>query len=166
LIPEDRRLHGLFLQKPLFFNLSIVVLWVLSRLGFVDLRQELELCRELIARFAIKGPAGDQPVDSLSGGNQQKVVLAKWIALRPLVLLMDEPTRGIDVGTKAEIYTLIRRLADSGVAVVVVSSDTTELLGLTDRIFVMRSGTVVAEIPAQQATEELVMRYATAPEQN
>jgi len=163
LTPEDRRLQGLFLQKPLRFNLTIVVLRLLSRLGVISSRRESALCRDLVVRFSIKAPARDQRVDGLSGGNQQKVVLAKWLALHPRVLLMDEPTRGIDVGTKAEIYSLIRDLAEDGVAVVVVSSDTTELLGVSDRIVVMRNGTVVVELPVRQATEELVIEYATAP---
>ncbi len=142
LVPEDRRLHGLVLPEGVGFNLSLPNLDRLgSRLG-VRRRDEAELHRTWIDRLRIKTPSPAQPVGLLSGGNQQKVVYGKWLARGPRVLILDEPTRGVDVGAKAEIYALIDELAGRGVAVWMITSDMEELLGMSDRVVVMHEGRI------------------------
>ena len=115
----------------------------------------------LVNRLKIKSESRNDPASSLSGGNQQKVVLAKWITISPQVLILDEPTRGVDVGAKREIYTLINELAEKGVAIIVVSSDLPELLGISDRIMVVHEGKITGELSREEATQEKIMTYAT-----
>ena len=161
LVPEDRRLHGLVIPESVGFNLSLPNLDLLgSRLG-VNRRAEAELHRTWIDRLRVRTPSAAQPVGLLSGGNQQKVVYGKWLARRPKVLILDEPTRGVDVGAKAEIYTLIDELAGQGVAVWMITSDMEELLGMSDRVVVMHEGRVAGELSGDQLNEEAVMRLAT-----
>ncbi|HSQ56331.1 MAG TPA: sugar ABC transporter ATP-binding protein, partial [Gemmata sp.] len=161
LVPEDRRLHGLVIPESVGFNLSLPNLDLLgSRLG-VNRRAEAELHRTWIDRLRVRTPSAAQPVGLLSGGNQQKVVYGKWLARRPKVLILDEPTRGVDVGAKAEIYTLIDELAGQGVAVWMITSDMEELLGMSDRVVVMHEGRVAGELAGDQLNEEAVMRLAT-----
>lgn len=161
LVPEDRKRHGLFLERPVRENLTLAALGWLARWGWISHRRERDLAQQLVAGLGIRTAGVEQPVAALSGGNQQKVILARWLALKPRVLLLDEPTRGIDVGAKAEIYRLINRLAAEGMAVLMASSDLPELLGMCDRILVMRQGRIAAEFAGASATQEGIMRAAT-----
>jgi ribose transport system ATP-binding protein len=161
LVPEDRRLHGLIVPEGVGFNLSLPNLDRLgSRFG-VRRSAERELHARWIERLRIKTPSAAQPVGLLSGGNQQKVVYGKWLARDPRVLILDEPTRGVDVGAKAEIYALIDELAGRGVAVWMITSDMEELLGMSDRVVVMHEGRLAGELSRANLTEEAVMRLAT-----
>ena len=163
-LPEDRRREGLATTKTVRWNASLLALGRLLG-GVVRLihpAAERDLVRRLVSRLSIRtAPSGEDLVGRLSGGNQQKVVLGKWLEAGPKVLILDEPTRGIDVGTKEEIYELLRDLAEQGLAVVVISSELIEVLGLADRILVLAEGRVAGELPGQRATEEAVMRLAT-----
>jgi ribose transport system ATP-binding protein len=161
LVPEDRRLHGLVLAESVGFNLALPNLDRLSSLFGVRRRAERELHATWIERLRVKTPSAAQPVGLLSGGNQQKVVYGKWLARGPRVLILDEPTRGVDVGAKAEIYALIDELAGSGVAVWMITSDMEELLGMSDRVVVMHEGAIAGELSRGALTEEAVMRLAT-----
>ncbi len=161
LVPEDRRLHGLILPESVGFNLSLPNLDRLgSRFGLRH-SDEAALHQTWIERLRVKTPSASQPVALLSGGNQQKVVYGKWLARGPRVLILDEPTRGVDVGAKAEIYGLIDQLAGEGVAVWMITSDMEELLGMADRVMVMHEGSMVGELSGEALTEEAVMRLAT-----
>jgi ribose transport system ATP-binding protein len=161
LVPEDRRLNGLVTAASVGFNLSLTNLDRLTSWAGVRRGAERELHRTWIERLRIKTPSASQPVGLLSGGNQQKVVYAKWLARDPKVLILDEPTRGVDVGAKAEIYNLIDELAGHGVAVWMITSDMEELLGMSDRVVVMHEGRVAGELAGPALTEEAVMRLAT-----
>ena len=161
LVPEDRRLHGLVVPEGVGFNLSLPNLDRLgSRLG-IRRAPERELHRNWIERLRVKTPSAAQPVGLLSGGNQQKVVYGKWLARDPRVLILDEPTRGVDVGAKAEIYALIDELAGRGVAVWMITSDMEELLGMSDRVVVMHEGRLAGELSREKLNEETVMTLAT-----
>ena len=146
LVPEDRKQQGLVLGLAVGTNLSLAALTRMSKAGMIDFGAERTLVGRYISRFRIKTPTVEQLVGLLSGGNQQKVVLAKWLATQPKVLIVDEPTRGVDVGTKAEIYALMRELAAEGLAILIISSDLPEVLTISDRILVMREGHLVGEI--------------------
>jgi ribose transport system ATP-binding protein len=161
LVPEDRRLHGLILPESVGFNLSLPNLGRLGSFLGGKRREESAMHREWIDRLRVKTPSAAQPVGLLSGGNQQKVVYGKWLARGPKVLILDEPTRGVDVGAKAEIYGLIDELAGKGVAVWMITSDMEELLGMSDRVAVMHEGRVAGELGGAGLTEEAVMRLAT-----
>ncbi len=160
LVPEDRKQQGLVLEMAVRENMSLVALWPESRAGFIDFACERRLAAEMIPALAIKTPGDRQAVQFLSGGNQQKVVLAKWLAMKPKVLLLDEPTRGIDVGAKAEIYDLVHRLAGQGLAVLFVSSEMEEILALADRTLVMHEGRLAGGLGREELSEENVMRLA------
>ncbi|MGH6942716.1 MAG: sugar ABC transporter ATP-binding protein, partial [Geminicoccaceae bacterium] len=142
-IPEDRGTQGLIRPMRLRENVSLAVLRHIARRGFIDRRAEIELAETSIRQLNIRAHSPEQTVGKLSGGNQQKVVLSKWLATRPRVLIMDEPTRGIDVGAKAEIHRLMSGLAREGLAVLMISSELPEIMGMSDRILVMREGTIV-----------------------
>lgn len=157
LVPEDRRSQGIVALRSVEENLSISWAGRVVKWGW---RKQLDALADLyIQRMRVKTPSAKQPIGLLSGGNQQKVVVSRWLATEPKVLLMDEPTRGIDVGAKAEMYTLIDSLAREGLAIVLVSSELTEILGLADRILVMREGTIAGELPGD-AGEEQVLKLA------
>lgn len=160
LVPEDRKQQGLVLEMAVRENMSLVAIWPESRAGFVDFAHERRLAAEMIPALAIKTPGDRQAVQFLSGGNQQKVVLAKWLAMKPKVLLLDEPTRGIDVGAKAEIYDLVHRLAGAGLAVLFVSSEMEEILSLADRALVMHEGRLAGGLARDELSEENVMQLA------
>ncbi len=162
LAPEERKAQALFLRQSIKDNASLVVLDRLRRLRFVRRTAERHLAQEFADRLRVRAPSIDHEVRKLSGGNQQKVVLARWLARKPKVLILDEPTRGIDVGAKAEIYEIIAGLAAEGVAVLVISSELPELLGLADRIVVMQSGRITGELDRSEATEEAVLELAMA----
>jgi L-arabinose transport system ATP-binding protein len=162
LSPEDRKREGLVLLRSVRENIALVILHALSRLHFVKFSEERRIVNDLVGRLRIKTPSIEQEVGKLSGGNQQKVVLARWLARTPKVLILDEPTRGIDVGAKAEIYKLINELAAQGMAVIFISSELTEVLGVSDQIIVMQNGRITGKIPAKQASEQAVLRLAMA----
>lgn len=151
-IPEDRRVQGLILQESVRFNLSLPNLDIIPKKFIIDVQKEYDIARELISNFNIKVPNPDYPVFTLSGGNQQKVVLAKWLFREPQVLIFDEPTIGIDVGTKSNIYHLMARLADGRKGIIFISSDFTELVGVCDRILILKNGEITKEIKREDAT--------------
>jgi ribose transport system ATP-binding protein len=162
LVPEDRKSHGLVLEMTVRGNIGLTGLRQNRRpLGFVNERAQANDTSRMIASLGIKTPGPDQVVRYLSGGNQQKVVLGKWLALAPRILLLDEPTRGIDVGAKEEIYRLMEQLAEQGVAVLFISSEMEEVLGMSDRVLVMHEGRITGELSRDQLSEEAVMRLAT-----
>jgi ABC-type sugar transport system ATPase subunit len=159
-VPEDRKAAGLVLGASVAENISLSQLELLARGGVLPRGAEERVAREQVEALRIKTPSVETEVKNLSGGNQQKVVLAKWLARGCKVLILDEPTPGVDIGAKAEIYALVRTLADSGTAVLLISSDLPELLGLSDTILVMSRGRVVSRLDGEAATEEGVMRAA------
>ncbi len=161
LIPEDRKQHGLLLQLTVSKNISMSNLKDLSAYGYIIQRKETDKVNTLVKDLQIKTPSLEQEVKNLSGGNQQKVVLAKWLATQCDVLIFDEPTRGIDVGAKAEIYKLIVNLADSGKSIIMITSEMPELLGMSDRIVVMHEGSIVGELSRQEATQEKILDMAS-----
>jgi rhamnose transport system ATP-binding protein len=164
LVPEDRRQQGLVMDLSVQRNVTLPRSGALSRLGFLTGGRERREAQEWTRRLRTKLSRLSDPVATLSGGNQQKVVLAKWLSMAPAVLIVDEPTRGIDVGTKAEVHRLMSSLAAEGVAVLMVSSELPEVLGMADRVLVMREGRIVAELSRQDATEESVMYAAMGQE--
>ncbi|MFI5132028.1 MAG: sugar ABC transporter ATP-binding protein [Chitinophagales bacterium] len=161
LVPEDRKLQGLILDQTIDSNISITVLQKIQQWGIVlSAQKEKELSNNYIARLAIKTTSGKTKVKNLSGGNQQKIVLAKWLATHPRIFLMDEPTRGIDINAKTEIYRLMRSLAAEGMGIIMVSSELPEILSVSDRILVMCEGELTASIPVAKASEEIILKYA------
>jgi ribose transport system ATP-binding protein len=160
LVPEDRKTQGLVLGLSVQANIALPSQRRLARLGLVDARAEAALAEREIAELRIKTPSPAQPVALLSGGNQQKVVLGKWLGANVDVLILDEPTRGIDVGAKVEIYELMNRLTAQGTAILMISSELPEILGMSDRILVMHQGRIAAELPAAEATQEGVLSAA------
>ena len=161
LVPEDRKQQGLFLGLPVRANMSSASLDTLSKVGLIDRAKEKALARDQATALNLRQNALEVAAGTLSGGNQQKVVLGRWLARSPKVLILDEPTRGVDVGAKAEIYRIIRAAAERGVGVIVISSELLEVLGISDRILVMHEGRLVAQIMAENATEEQVIHLAT-----
>jgi ABC-type sugar transport system ATPase subunit len=158
LVPEDRKQQALFLSLAVKTNLSIAAIDRLAnRFGWIDRPAEEALIERYRERLSIKMANLDQAVDNLSGGNQQKVVLARWLALEPKVLIVDEPTRGIDVAAKAEVHQLLFELAKSGMAIIVISSELPEIMTVSDRILTMREGRLTGELMASEASEESLM---------
>ena len=160
--PEDRKSQALLLLRSVKDNITLAVPDLISRFDFVDPGAERRIAAEFADRLRIRTPSLDAAVSKLSGGNQQKVVLGRWLARRPKVLILDEPTRGIDVGAKAEIYRLIAELAGEGMALLVISSEMPELLGMADRMLVMAGGRIVAELDRAEASEERILSLAMA----
>ncbi len=160
--PEERKREGIIPIRSVLENASLTILRRLTTLHFVRRREERRIVATFVDRLRVRTPSLEQEIGKLSGGNQQKVVLARWLAAKPRVLILDEPTRGIDVGAKAEIYRLIDGLATDGLAVVLISSELTEILGLCDRIYVMQAGRIRGELLGSQATEESVLALAMA----
>ena len=160
LAPEERKSQALLLMRSVAENVTLCVPDRISRFGFLRRAAVLLVAGEQVERMRVKTSSLDELVSNLSGGNQQKVVLARWLARAPRVLILDEPTRGIDVGAKAEIYRLIAQLAASGIAILVISSELPELIGLSDRILVMAAGRVVGEVSRAEATEQRVLNLA------
>lgn len=155
-VPEDRGIQGLIRPMTVRENLSLAVLERMAKGPFIDRSAEDDLARRSIRQFAIRASGAEQVVNKLSGGNQQKVVLGKWLASEPRVLIMDEPTRGVDVGAKAEIHRLMGELVEQGLAILMISSELPEILGMSDRILVMREGRIVAEFDRSEADQEQV----------
>ncbi|MFQ5859646.1 MAG: sugar ABC transporter ATP-binding protein [Anaerolineae bacterium] len=160
-VPEDRKDQGLFLNLALRSNITVSQLDRLSRLGFLDFAGMNQIAQTYVDRLDIRTSGVMQRVRNLSGGNQQKVVIARWLTLQPKVLILDEPTRGIDVGAKAEIHALMGQLAREGVGILTISSELPEILGVSDRILVMREGRITAELSRAEATQDVIMRAAT-----
>jgi ribose transport system ATP-binding protein len=161
LIPEDRRLHGLVLPMSVKDNISLASLDHVSRFAMVMPRRERALATSMCSRLNIRTAGINKLVGLLSGGNQQKVVLAKWLSRTARVLILDEPTRGIDVGAKSEIYALMDHLAQEGLAILMISSDLEEILGMSDRVLVMHEGTLAGELAREELSEERIMHLAT-----
>jgi len=164
LVPEDRKKQALFLRLAIRTNITIAAQDQISRGWFIDERREDKLINEFRRLLSIRMASPDQEAGLLSGGNQQKVVLARWLALRPKILIVDEPTRGIDVGSKVEVHNLLVDMAKSGIAVIVISSELPEILAVCDRIITMREGRVTGEIARADATQEILMAMMTAHE--
>ncbi len=161
LVPEDRKADGLVLGLSVRKNITLPILNRISHLGVLQEAQERRIVEEAVRNLDIRTPSLNQEVRYLSGGNQQKVVLAKWLSAAPKVIILDEPTRGIDVSAKFEMYQLIRNLAQRGAAILLISSELPEILGLSDRILVMHRGRIVGEFSREEATEEKVLALAT-----
>ena len=167
LVTEDRKAFGLVLAHTVLNNMTISSLETVSnRWGVINKAKERKLAREYVDRLSIKTPGLDVAIDTLSGGNQQKVIIAKWLNTKPKVLILDEPTRGIDVGAKVEIYNLLNRLVEEGVAVIIISSELPEVMGMSDRILVMFEGEITAEFNREETEKELIMEYATGSRRN
>ncbi|OFY45883.1 MAG: D-xylose ABC transporter ATP-binding protein [Bacteroidetes bacterium RBG_13_44_24] len=162
LVPEDRKLQGLILNMNVDENTSLASLDRISKFSFINKKQEENLSRHFIDKLRTRVASSKMEVSKLSGGNQQKVVIAKWLAVNPQVLLLDEPTRGIDIGAKGEIYDLIDELAGQGMGIVVVSSELTEILAIADTILVMSESRQTLNVKRPEATEELLMKAALA----
>jgi ribose transport system ATP-binding protein len=160
LVPEDRKALGVILEMPIVENITLSSIGT-YRPPFMDRAKEARVATELSEKLEIKTPSLAQFVQFLSGGNQQKVALAKWLATSPKILILDEPTRGIDVGSKSEIYKLIRGLADDGMGVIMVSSEMEEIIGLADRVLVMHEGKCTGILDRQDISEENIMQLAT-----
>jgi len=158
LVPEDRKRQGLVPQASALHNLSLAILRRLSRLGWLRRREERSVAQEFFDRLRVRAASLDVVVAGLSGGNQQKIVLARWLAARASVLILDEPTRGVDVGAKAEIHALIGELAARGSAILLISSELPEILTLATRIIVLRGGRLVGEVTREQATQDRLLR--------
>jgi putative multiple sugar transport system ATP-binding protein len=156
---EDRKAYGLVLIQEIKDNITLANLEEISKRGVVNEPQEIKVTSEYRDTLNIKSSSIRQLAINLSGGNQQKVVLSKWLFASPEILILDEPTRGIDVGAKYEIYTIINRLASEGKGIILLTSELPEILGICDRIYVMRRGKIVGEVPAKDASQEIIMRY-------
>ena len=161
MVPEDRKQQGLILLNSVGFNLTINVLESFIGLGVVNKCAENEIIERHIRALNIKTPSARQKVGNLSGGNQQKVLMGKWLATNPKILILDEPTRGVDVGAKAEIYMIIDRLAKEGISVIMVSSELNEIINMCDRVLVMSDGRITGELDRSEFTQELIMSFAT-----
>ncbi|MDG4850343.1 sugar ABC transporter ATP-binding protein [Peribacillus frigoritolerans] len=161
MVPEDRKVAGLNLTGSVKENASISIIRKLSKWSLINQSKESELVEQYKKELRIKTPDIDTPVSSLSGGNQQKVILARWLATHPKILLLDEPTRGVDVGARTEIQEMIESLVTKGMSIIMVSSDIAELLAMSDRVIVYREGKTVAELKGNGVTKEEVLKYAT-----
>jgi ribose transport system ATP-binding protein len=167
MVPEDRKQHGVILSLSVKHNISLTNYnGISNQFGFINLKKERNNSTGLIQRLLIKTENENQEVGKLSGGNQQKVVLAKWLNRSCKVLIIDEPTRGVDVGAKVEIYNLINELSHKGVAILVVSSETSELMGICDRILVMRKGQIQGELSKKEFSEEVILRLSIGENEN
>ena len=164
-LPEDRRRHGVVLEMPIDANISLASLPKLASGISFDIAKERSIATEYVRRFSIKTPAIFSPVTTLSGGNQQKVALSRWLETKPKVLILDEPTQGIDVGAKAEIHALMGELAAQGTAILMISSELPEILGMSDRIVVMRQGTIARILARDETTQQQIMSIALGHEQ-
>lgn len=160
-VSEDRKRNGLILIQDVKQNVTLANLRELARRGVVDRNAEIKVANEYKRSLNIKTPTIEQKVSNLSGGNQQKVSLAKWLFVKPNVLILDEPTRGIDVGAKFEIYTLMNKLVEEGMSIIMISSELPEILGMSDRVYVVSAGKITGELPVEEATQEKIMHLAT-----
>ena len=161
-VPEDRKSHGLVLPMPIGDNITLPVINEFAAYGWLNRKKEKVTAREASQKLEVKATGIEQKAQELSGGNQQKVVLAKWLNTNPRILILDEPTRGIDVGTKAAVHRLMSSLAAQGIAILMISSELPEILGMSDRILVMREGRITGEFDRSEATQEKLMMAATS----
>ena len=162
-VPEDRKLQGLVLGMSVGKNTTLAALKaVANKAGFINHKQEKEMADKFVRALEVKTPSNDQLVKNLSGGNQQKVVIAKWLANNPDILILDEPTRGIDVGAKKEIHQLMSDLANQGVAIIMISSELPEVLGMSDRVVVMHEGRIKGELDRSEADQVSIMKMAVS----
>ncbi len=159
-VPEDRRRHGVILGMPITANTTLASLGSISKSGFLRFTAERKAARSFISRLGVKTPSPETLAGNLSGGNQQKVALARWLMTHPKILILDEPTQGIDVGAKSEIYRLIRQLTASGIAILMISSETEEILGMTDRVAVMAKGRIAGILEGASATPYNILELA------
>ena len=160
-VPEDRKEHGLVLAMSIADNITLPVISAFARGGWLDAKRERQVAADGAKQLEVKMASVEQQAGQLSGGNQQKVVLAKWLLTHPRVLILDEPTRGIDVGTKAAVHPLMSSLAAQGMAILMISSELPEILGMSDRILVMREGRLTGQFSRAEATQEQLMAAAT-----
>jgi rhamnose transport system ATP-binding protein len=160
-VPEERQKQGIVLELPIYQNVSLPQMERLAKHGQIDQEGEMALARQYCERLQVKASCWDEKVMNLSGGNQQKVVIAKWLATNPKVIILDEPTKGIDIGSKAAVHEFMSELVDSGLSVIMVSSELPEILGMSDRILVMNEGLIVGELSRDDATPEKVVSLAT-----
>jgi len=160
-LPEDRQHHGLLMPMSVTHNTTLTILNRLTKGGWLRDRSEREVTQEYVDKLRISLRDIEQPVSELSGGNQQKVVLSKWLLARPKVMILDEPTRGIDIGAKSEVHRLMGDLANQGIAILMISSELPEILAMSDRIIVMREGRITGLFDQSEATAERIMAAAT-----
>lgn len=161
LIPENRKEQGLVLNNSINFNITLPIISEFTKNQIIDERSRKDLSEDFSDLLKIKSPNIDFPVVNLSGGNQQKVVIGKWLATKPKILILDEPTKGVDVGARSEIYQVINNLSEEGIAVIIVSSDLPEIINMVDRSYVMRGGSIVGEVSGEDINQEKIMYYAT-----
>ena len=159
-VPEDRRQHGVVLEMPVAANVTLASLGAVSSRGLIDRAAERRSAEAYAARLGIKTPSVATDVGTLSGGNQQKVALARWLSTAPDILILDEPTQGVDVGAKAEIHALVQELAERGLAIIMISSELPEILGMSDRVAVMHGGTVSGILSRAEATQDRIIALA------
>ncbi len=164
-VPEDRREHGVILEMPIAANASLADLTRVSRWGWIDENKESDLAQRYIGQLRIKTASSQTPAGALSGGNQQKVALARWLAIDPKVLILDEPTQGVDVGSKSEIHSLMVDLAERGLAIIMISSELPEILGMSDRVAVMHAGSISGILSRQEATQQRILTLALGHQQ-
>ncbi len=160
-VTEDRKANGLILIQDVKQNITLANLKGISRRGIVNNNMEVKVANQFRDSLNIKTPTVEQTVSNLSGGNQQKVSVAKWLFVKPDILILDEPTRGIDVGAKFEIYTIMTRLVQQGLSIIMISSELPEVLGMSDRVYIVSSGKISGELPIEEATQEEIMQLAT-----
>ena len=160
LVPENRKLEGLILKNTIAFNMSISVVHKFINMLHVSRKKEEEIVNNGVSSLDVKTPSIHQVVGNLSGGNQQKVVIAKWLAAEPKLLIMDEPTRGVDVGAKAEIYKIMNELVQQGIGIVMISSEMPETVNMCDRMYVMSEGKIRGELDKSEFTQEAILNLA------
>jgi ribose transport system ATP-binding protein len=161
LVPESRKIEALFPQQSVMFNITIKTIKEFIRGIFINRDKELSITKEYVDSMAIKTPSYTQTVGNLSGGNQQKVIIGRWLATKPKILILDEPTKGVDVGAKAEIYAIMNELAKQGVGIIMISSELPEVINMSDRVNVMSGGRITACLPREDLSQERIMKYAT-----
>ena len=166
LVPENRKTEGLLLNSSIKFNMTLAVLDKFIKKLVVNTKTEDEITDDGIEKLHIKTPSSLVNCSTLSGGNQQKVLLAKWLATNPKILILDEPTRGIDVGAKAEIYTIINNLAKQGLAIILISSEMPEVMNMSDRMIIMREGHIMGELRHDEYEQERILKYAMGVSNN
>jgi ribose transport system ATP-binding protein len=161
LVPESRKIEAIYPQMSVMFNITLKTLGEFIKGIFVDYAKEHEIAREQVDGMAIKTPNYDQLLGNLSGGNQQKVIIGRWLATKPRILILDEPTKGVDVGAKAEIYAIMNELAKQGVSIIMISSELPEVVNMADRVIVMSAGRITANLPREEISQEAIMKHAT-----
>jgi ribose transport system ATP-binding protein len=159
-IPEDRKNKGIIGKHSVLDNFSLLNSMLNNKFGFYNLKKGIELCTDYMEQLSVKTPNIDEIIGNLSGGNQQKVVLAKWLSISPQIILLDEPTQGIDVGSKAEIYNIIHSLTSKGISIILVSSELIEIINLSNRVIVMKNGRICKTLEGEEITEEKIISYA------